>query len=127
MAHYTLTIDGEQFEVDGVTCRVDNSGNMGVPGLDASTKTNVSDGLLDVTIIRDASAKSIDALWASAKGTKEPDPDVFHFWQARDITIDSDPAQRVIGDGEEWGMTPISIKILPQAVRFLVSGEPPAE
>jgi YegS/Rv2252/BmrU family lipid kinase len=123
MAHYTLTLDGEQFEVDGITCRVDNSGNMGMPGLTASTKTSVSDGLLDVTIIRDAGAKSLNSMLASAKGGREPDPDVFHHWQAREISIDSDPAQRVIGDGEEWGTTPISVRVLPQAVRFVVPEE----
>jgi diacylglycerol kinase family enzyme len=29
MARYQLTLDGEAFEVEGVTCRVDNSGNFG--------------------------------------------------------------------------------------------------
>jgi diacylglycerol kinase family enzyme len=46
--------------------------------------------------------------------------DAFHHWQAREITIEADPPQHVIGDGELWGETPISLKVLPQAVRFLV-------
>jgi YegS/Rv2252/BmrU family lipid kinase len=124
VATYTLTLDGEQFEVTGVTCRVDNSANMGMPGFVASTETNVSDGLLDVTVIRDAGAKSLYSIVASAAGHGTPDPAAFHHWQAREMTIDSDPPQRVIGDGEEWGQTPISVKVLPQAIRFLVGGQP---
>jgi diacylglycerol kinase family enzyme len=97
VARYTLTLDGEQVEVEGFTCRVDNSANMGMPGLVASRDTNVS-------------------------GT--PNPEAFFHRQAREITIDADPPQRVIGDGEEWGQTPINVKVLPQAVRFLVSAQP---
>ncbi len=122
-ACYKLTVDGEQFEYEGFTCRVDNSGNYGVPGLTFSQKTNVSDGLLDVTIIRDVDASSVRSLLASGTGLGTPDPDSFFFRQARKITIDSDPPQHVIGDGELWGETPISAKVLPQAVRFVVPGE----
>ena len=47
--------------------------------------------------------------------------EIFYHRQAREISIDGDPPQRVIGDGEEWGQTPINIKVLPQAARFLVA------
>jgi diacylglycerol kinase family enzyme len=60
---------------------------------------------------------------SDAVGHGTPDSDAFHHWQAREITIDSDPPQNVIGDGELWGETPISAKVLPQAVRFVVPGE----
>jgi YegS/Rv2252/BmrU family lipid kinase len=123
VATYTLTLDGEQFEVTGVTCRVDNSANMGMPGFVASTKTDVSDGLLDVTIIRDAGAESLYSLLISATGDGTPNPDVFFHRQAREMEIVSDPPQRVIGDGEEWGQSPISVKVLPSAVRFMVPDE----
>jgi diacylglycerol kinase family enzyme len=121
-ARYRLTLDGESFEVEGVTCRVDNSGNFG-HGLSFSKEISVSDGLLDVTIIRDLGGTSAWSLLTDAIGHGTPDADAFHHWQAREITIDSDPPQNVIGDGELWGETPISLKVLPQAVRFVVPGE----
>ena len=123
VARYTLTLDGEQVEVEGFTCRVDNSANMGLPGLVASTETNVSDGLLDVTVIRDAGADSLYSIVVSSAGHGTPNPEVFFHRQAREITIETDPPQRVIGDGEEWGQTPISVKVLPQAVRFMVGDQ----
>ena len=121
-ARYKLTLDGESFEVEGVTCRVHNSGNFG-HGLSFSKEISVSDGLLDVTIIRDLGGTSAWSLLTDAIGHGTPDADAFHHWQAREITIDSDPPQNVIGDGELWGETPISIRVLPQAVRFVVPGE----
>ena len=118
-AHYQLTLDGEAFEVEGVTCRVDNSGNFG-HGLSFSKAISVSDGLLDVTIVRDLGAASRRSLLSDAIGHGTPDADAFHHWQAREIAIEVDPPQQVIGDGELWGESPISIKVLPQAVRFVV-------
>jgi diacylglycerol kinase family enzyme len=119
MARYRLTLDGRQFEVDGVTCRVDNSANVGVPGLSFTNKTSVSDGLLDVTILRSTDRDSLYSIVASAAGHGTPNPDAFHHWQAREIAIEADPPQRVVGDGEYWGETPIAVTIVPQAVRFL--------
>jgi hypothetical protein len=37
----------------------------------------------------------------------------------REITIEADPPQHVIGDGELWGETPITVKVLPRAVKFV--------
>ncbi|MEJ2557491.1 MAG: diacylglycerol kinase family lipid kinase [Anaerolineae bacterium] len=120
LARYRLTLDGEQVEVEGVTCRVDNSGNMGIPGLVASRAISVCDGLLDVTVIRNADGASLYSIVASASGHGTPNPEAFFHRQAREIILEADPPQRVVGDGEEWGETPISVRVLPQAVRFLV-------
>jgi diacylglycerol kinase (ATP) len=118
-ARYKLTLDGERYEVEGFTCRVDNSGNFG-HGLSFSKEISVSDGLLDVTIVRDLGSASIKSLVSDAVGRGTRDADAFHHWQAREITIEADPPQHVIGDGELWGETPISLKVLPQAVHFVV-------
>jgi YegS/Rv2252/BmrU family lipid kinase len=84
-ARYQLTLDGESYEVEGVTCRLDNSGNFG-HGLSFSKKTSVSDGLLDVTIVRDLGHASRWSLLSDAVGHGTPDSDAFHHWQAREIT-----------------------------------------
>ena len=121
-ARYKLTLDGEQYEVKGFTCRVDNSGNFG-HGLSFSKEISVSDGLLDVTVVRDLGSASVKSIVSDAVGRGTRDADAFHHWQAREITIEADPPQHVIGDGELWGETPISLKVLPQAARFVVPGE----
>ena len=118
-ARYQLTLDGERYEVEGFTCRVDNSGNFG-HSLSFSKEISVSDGLLDVTIVRDLGSASVKSIVSDAVGRGTRDADAFHHWQAREITIEADPPQHVIGDGELWGETPISLQILPQAVHFVV-------
>jgi len=48
---------------------------------------------------------------------------VYHG-QAREITIETDPPQHILGDGEPWGDIPITVKVVPLAIRFLVAGSP---
>ncbi|MFC2037121.1 diacylglycerol/lipid kinase family protein [Chloroflexota bacterium] len=119
---YTLTLDGEEVTCEGFTCIVENAGSMGVRGLSLAPNISVSDGLLDVIVMHGFDPKSL----ASALGSiadKPLNPDKFHHWQAREITIATDPVQEVIGDGESWGETPITMKVLPGAVRVIAPGE----
>ena len=115
---YTLNLDGEQINVDGVGCRVDNSSNIGVPGVSINPSTDVSDGYFDVLVWRDIDL-SLSTVVAGIKN-KEKFEDVYHHWQAKEITIETDQPQPIQGDGEIWGNTPISIKVLPGAMRVLV-------
>ena len=105
----------EQFDVDGVGCRVDNSSNIGVPGVSLVPSADVSDGYFDVLIWRDIDL-SYSSVAASIK-KKETVSDLYHHWQAKEITISTDQPQPIQGDGEVWGNTPISIKVLPGAMR----------
>jgi YegS/Rv2252/BmrU family lipid kinase len=115
---YTLNLDGEQIDVDGVGCRVDNSSNIGVPGVSLVPSADVSDGYFDVLIWREIDL-SYSSVAASIKN-KETVSDLYHHWQAKEITIKTDQPQPIQGDGEVWGNTPISIKVLPGAMRVLV-------
>ena len=120
MARYRITVDGELHETEGMTCLIDNAGNLGMPGVSASPLTSVSDGLLDVTVIRDSSISSLIAQSDQMRG-KEPNPDALRHWQGREIYIECDPPQAIQWDGEVWGDTPISVKVLPGALPVLTS------
>ena len=115
---YTLNIDGEQINVDGVGCRVDNSSNIGVPGVSLIPNADVSDGYFNVLVWRDIDL-STSSVAASIRN-KETVADLYHHWRAKEITIETDQPQPIQGDGEVWGPTPISIKVLPGAMRVLV-------
>ena len=120
MALYRITVDGVLHETDGKNCLIDNAGNLGMPGISASPLTSVSDGLLDVTVIRDNSVSSLIAQGAQMGGIT-PDPDALQHWQGREIHIECDPPQVIQGDGEVWGYTPISVKVLPGALPVLTA------
>lgn len=118
---FSLTLDDEDVECEGFTCIVQNAGNMGVRGLSLVPSVSISDGLLDVVVIHGLDPLSL----ASALGSIADTPlasDRFHHWQAREVTIATDSPQAVIGDGEAWGETPITMKVLPGAVHVIAAG-----
>jgi diacylglycerol kinase (ATP) len=118
---YRVTLDDEEVECEGFTCIVGNAGNMGVRGLSLVPDISISDGLLDVVVIRGLDPLSLASALSSILDTPL-DPDGFHHWQAKEIAIATDQPQTVIGDGELWGETPITIRVLPGAVRVIGAG-----
>jgi YegS/Rv2252/BmrU family lipid kinase len=115
---YLINLDGEQLEIEGFTCLVANAGSMGIKGMSLASNVSISDGLLDIFVVRDFDFQSLTATAASIID-KPLDPENFLHWQAREITISTDPPQPVVGDGESWGETPIELKILPSALRVI--------
>jgi diacylglycerol kinase (ATP) len=117
-AHYRITLDGKIEEIDGISCLIDNAGNIGVSGFEIAKNISVSDGLLDVIVISDSSFKGLVAASRRfAGGSREMKS--FHHWQAKDIEIETDPPLIIQVDGEIVGETPLSIKVVEGAVGVL--------
>ncbi|MGD9093897.1 MAG: diacylglycerol kinase family lipid kinase [Anaerolineales bacterium] len=123
MAQYHITVDGVEHETDGKTCLIDNAGNMGLQGVSAAKTISVSDGLLDVIVVRNASISSWIAVGDQVLG-REPKSGAVKHWQGREISIECDPPQTVQVDGEVWDPTPFSVKVLPGVLPILT---PPLE
>jgi diacylglycerol kinase family enzyme len=119
VVHYRLTLDGEEVEADGFACRVDNSSNIGVPNVSLWPGSDVSDGYLDVLVWRDIDLNTFFSALASL-ADPEAVRDAFKHWRAKEITIATDQPQAIQGDGEIWDPTPITIRVLPGAMRVLV-------
>jgi YegS/Rv2252/BmrU family lipid kinase len=119
-AVYKVTVDGEEYEMDGKTCLIDNAGSLGMGSLSAAKDISVSDGLLDVIVVRDASVSAWVGVGKEVLG-REPNPDAVRHWQGRDIRVECDPPQTVQGDGEIWGDTPVSAKVMPGVLPILTS------
>jgi YegS/Rv2252/BmrU family lipid kinase len=119
---YKFTLDGKEIEAEGVTCLVDNAGNFGVSGFKAHKDISVFDGKLDVILIRDT---SFQTFVAAGKGIYEttPSSDSYFHWQAKEINIETDQPQSIQVDGELGWQTPVSIKVIPAAVRVLTGGD----
>jgi YegS/Rv2252/BmrU family lipid kinase len=117
---YRLLLDGRREEAEGVTCVVANSGNLGLPGLTLAPDIDVSDGLLDVVVLRSADLSSIASVAAAVMRGQEPPPEPVRRWKARDVRVEADPPQPVVADGEAAGETPVRGKVVPAAVRVVV-------
>lgn len=119
LVRYHLTLDGEEVEVDGYSCMVANSGNVGLPGLPLLGRISVSDGLLDVVIVQNLNFLSL--LRRPISGDEEAArAQMVRHWQVREVTVATDPPELIIGDGEIWGETPFTARVLPGVMRVVV-------
>ena len=116
-ANYHLTVDGKSFDIRTLACEVYNAGNMGIPGTSPVPGISVEDGLLDLVVLRENVSRSL--LTRDIEHAIRPGVDLFDHWQARQICIESDPPQPLQVDGEIVGTTPVTIDILPRAIRVL--------
>jgi diacylglycerol kinase (ATP) len=116
---YTITVDGEQHQTQGVTCLIANGGNFGIPGLNLEQMIDMGDGLLDVLVIHRADIQAIVSLAASVVRQDESVAPLEH-WRGREIEVVAEPQQAIQADGEVLKSGPITAHLLPSAVRFLV-------
>jgi len=118
---YEITVDGVQNEIEGVSCVVANSGNIGIQGIKLEKTIHVDDGLLDVLVIKKLDFSFFRYAYHVLRG-KDPseDCDLVAHLQGKEILIDCKPPQKFMGDGEKSEDAPIRFTIEPKAVRILV-------
>jgi diacylglycerol kinase (ATP) len=119
VTRYQLTLDGKQIESEGIMCLIANSGNIGPFGIKFAQTIDVSDGLLDVIVIRRGNLVTLLSVAISILTRREHVRPFLH-WQAREITLATDPPQTVQVDGERFGKTPFTTSVIPQAARVIV-------
>lgn len=120
---YQVIVDGEALSCKGFVCRIDNAGNLGVQGFSMAPGISVTDGLLDLLILGNVDLKGLYETLSRSDSdatVSEKLGEAYQHWQGREIMVTADPPQPVHGDGEVWGETPVSVKVLPQAVSVLV-------
>lgn len=116
---YQLTLDGKQVEVEGVNLMITNFGSLGVAGLSLSKAIDMSDGLMDVLVIHKVDFKAVVEAAAGALTNGEVGQPLSQ-WQVREITVISDPPQRMTRDGEVYEADKVHAEIVPQAIRVVV-------
>ncbi|HEX6303539.1 MAG TPA: diacylglycerol kinase family protein [Anaerolineales bacterium] len=119
VANYQLSFEGQEVDAQGLTCIIANSGLMGMEGLYLAPDIQVDDGLLDVIVLRRADLPSLLSLAASVVEGEE-NQQALQRWQVREVTVHSQPTQKVQVDGEMIEQTPVNIKVIPQAVPVVV-------
>jgi diacylglycerol kinase (ATP) len=124
-AHYRLVLDGYEVEVEGITCMVANSGSLGTQGLRLAPNIDVSDGLLDVVVIRSGDLGSILSVLASVvAGNENAEP--LQHWQARKIQIEAEPSQPLQVDGEILHQKSVNIRVVPHSLNVIVPKPKPS-
>jgi diacylglycerol kinase (ATP) len=131
VSQYRLELDGEEVECEGISCMIANSGNLAIGGMTLAPNISVSDGLLDVVVIRNADLEALIAIANSIRGinpaneaAESLDEEAIHkslqHWQVKKVRVEADPPQTIQADGEIIGSTPIQAEIIPKAVRVII-------
>jgi YegS/Rv2252/BmrU family lipid kinase len=120
-AVYHLKIDGQEHEVQGLTCIITNTGNLGFSNISFDKHIDVSDGLLDVIVVRKVNLSLFKLMVVTLLKRERPDNlELVEHWQGKDVSVSSSPKQTVQCDGEVLEKIPLHIKIIPGAIKVLV-------
>jgi YegS/Rv2252/BmrU family lipid kinase len=115
---YSLTIDGEPVKASGVSLTITNAGNMGIGDWQMQPGISISDGLLDVLLLKDAGLISIIKTAGSSLLGKETDT-VSH-WQGKEVIVEMPHKQRYLCDDCEDEADRLTIKIVPASLTVAV-------
>lgn len=114
---YELTVDGVTRVEHGVLISVANNRNMG-GGMIITPDARITDGLLDVFIVRPVSRLRLIRLLPKVfKGEHIAEPEV-HIEQAKKVRIDS-PGIVGYADGERLASLPLEVEVVPGAALLL--------
>ena len=121
LSRYHLKIDGQEHEVQGLTCIISNTGNLGFTKISLDKHIDVSDGLLDVVVVRKANLSLLKLMVVTLIKRERPDNfGLVEHWQGKEISVSSTPKQTVQCDGEVLKEAPLHIKVIPGAIKVLV-------
>jgi len=123
-AVYHLKIDGKKYEVEGMICTIANTGNLRFSDISFDKHIDVSDGFLDVVVVRKANLGLFKLMVITLIKRERPDNlELVNHWQGRDISISSTPRQTVQCDGETLEEMPLRVKVIPGAIRVFTPGK----
>lgn len=118
---YRLKIDGQEHEVQGLTCIITNTGNLGFTKISLDKHIDVSDGLLDIVVVRKANLGLLKLVAVTLFKRERPDNfELVEHWQGKEINVTSNRTQVVQCDGETLEKIPHHINIIPGAIKVLV-------
>jgi YegS/Rv2252/BmrU family lipid kinase len=126
-ATFTLTEDGVERTVTGWSVAVANTGTYG-GGMRVAPDADPADGELDVvTTARTSRLRFLAAFPKVFTGTHVALPEV-SVGRARTVRIEADRAFRVFADGDPIGTLPVTVGVLPSALRLLAPApRPPSD
>ncbi len=121
-AVYHLKIDGQEQEVQGLLCIITNTGNTGFRNISFDKHIDVSDGFLDVVVVRKANLSLLKLMIITWIKRERPDNlELVKHWQGKDISVSATPKQTIQCDGEVLAAKfPLQVKIIPGAIKVLV-------
>jgi diacylglycerol kinase (ATP) len=118
-ARYRLTIDGDPLDIQAMRIYVVNSGQTKSGRSITGALSAPDDGILEIFAL---DAHNLDSMRAAAQRFFEFDTPIAekYFWRGKEIRIEVEPEQPVWTDGEYSGRTPVTVTVVPAAVKVVV-------
>ena len=113
---FQLDMEGKTVKTKGLSCVIANSGNLGMPNVHFSP-TDISDGQLDVFVIRNRNLSSLFAVVTNI--VTQVNHEAIQHWRVDRIKIRSHPQRTVHYDGEILGEAEVDIHVLPQKIEIV--------
>lgn len=117
---FSLTIDGEQIEAEGIACIVTNHNELGGLGLKFTPNVSASDGVLDAFVVKDTGSVLAAAANQLALGESDDVPPGLLHWRGKEFLVETEKPQDYSLDGDEHGQTPLTVRVMHHALHVLV-------
>jgi diacylglycerol kinase (ATP) len=115
---YKVIIDGKELELEGATLMITNAGNIGVSGVQFDPHVSITDGRLDMILIKGADIPAMMQLLAGAV-LQTSMPAIDH-WHGEKVTVEIDKSRFLVCDDVAYKMQKAEIEINPQSIQLLV-------
>jgi diacylglycerol kinase (ATP) len=118
---FRLTLDGKESDVEGIGCMVTNLGKIGIADLRLAHDINLSDGAMDVMVIRDVNLSTLVKTLGEAITSGEI-ANALWRQRAKEVSISVPSKMHAMLDGEPFESASESFvaHIIPGAVTILV-------
>jgi YegS/Rv2252/BmrU family lipid kinase len=118
-AAFALTLDGEPLSATGYSVAACNSGRYG-GGMQLAPDARLDDGLLDIVMIGMHSKRRFLTMLPKVFSGAHVHHPAVRVLRGRELRVDADRPFTVYADGDPIGETPVTIRVVPHAVRVLV-------
>jgi YegS/Rv2252/BmrU family lipid kinase len=120
--HFNLTIDGRYFQIRAREILVANGAFLNEPPFPYGPPEGFNDQQFDVYILAARSlADYLRLIWGLARGSRKGQTALRTLTMRESITIEAVQQQQPIqADGESIGSTPVTVQLVPSAIRVIV-------
>jgi diacylglycerol kinase (ATP) len=112
--HYTLDLDGETRQVDGMLVSIGNGDSMG-GGLRVTHGAELDDGLLDVVLITSVPRRELVRVYPKLFSGGHTSHPAYERHRVKRVTVAA-PGVVAYADGERFGDLPLTVEVVPGAL-----------
>ncbi|ASU34067.1 diacylglycerol/lipid kinase family protein [Mucilaginibacter xinganensis] len=116
--NYTIDIDGKIIHTQGVSLTITNSGSMGIGDLQLQPGISISDGLLDIILLKDAGILSL--VKAAGSSLLQYKTDAISHWAGRKVKVTMQQQQVYLLDDCGYEAKELNIEVIPSSLSVVI-------